>query len=180
MAQKTCNIFRVALIGPESTSKSTLSEQLAAHYNTVFVKEYSRGYLKNIHRKYTLDDVITIAKKQLEQEEELIPKANKLIFADTELIVSRVWCEDVFKVSPEWIQENIVPYKYDLYLLTYYDLPWEADPVRENGHRREFFYEWYERELNAIDAKYVVIKGSGDERLAAAVEAVEGFIKQRY
>jgi len=178
MAQKTEPIIRIALIGPESTSKSTLSEKLAAHYKTVFVKEYSREYLKNIGREYTLDDVITIAKAQQEQENALLLKANKLLFADTELIVSKVWCEDVFDTTPEWISENILPYKYDLYLLTYYDLPWEADPVRENPHRREFFFDWYERELKLTGAEYVVIKGIGEERFEAAVRAIEDFLKR--
>ena len=67
MEKKNNSVIRVALIGPESTSKSTLSELLAKHYKTVWVKEYAREYLSNIKRKYTIDDVVEIAKEQLEQ-----------------------------------------------------------------------------------------------------------------
>jgi len=84
-------IMRIALIGPESTSKSTLSESLAMHYNTVWVKEYSREYLSTLKRKYTLDDILLIAKEQLKQEQELIKKANQFIFVETELIISKFW-----------------------------------------------------------------------------------------
>lgn len=173
MAKKTGKIVRVALIGPESTSKSTLSDDLAKHYNTVYVKEYSRTYLNNLGRKYTLEDVITIAKEQQKQEDALLSQANKIIFADTELIVAKVWCEDVFKTTPEWIKQNIIPYQYDLYLLTYHDLPWENDPLRENGHRRQFFFDWYERELKAIGARYEIIRGNGAYRFRNAIEAIE-------
>jgi NadR type nicotinamide-nucleotide adenylyltransferase len=179
MAQKTDHIVRIALIGPESTAKSTLSEELAHHYNTVWVNEHSRAYLEGMREKYTLADILAIAKQQLQAENELLKKANNLLFADTELIISKVWCEDVFQSCPEWILENILPYRYDLYLLTYPDLEWKEDPLRENPYRRMFFYDWYERELNAIGAAYVVIKGSGDERFRSSLKAVEDFLQKQ-
>ena len=175
MEKKTDQIIRIALIGPESTAKSTLSQKLAEYYKTVWVPEYSREYLALIKRKYELDDVLQIAQRQLKRENELIKKANRFIFADTELIVSKVWCEDVFKLCPDWISKNIMSTKYDLYLLTSPDLPWLEDPLRENPHRREFFFNWYESELKAINACYSIINGVGDVRLQHAIDAIENF-----
>lgn len=175
MEKKVNLVIRIALIGPESTAKSTLSEALATHFKTVWVKEHSRDYLKRINRKYVLDDVIAIAKEQLQQENELIEKANRFIFADTELIISKVWCEDVFNVSPAWINKNIIDFKYDLYLLASPDLPWIPDPMRENPERRQFFFEWYEKELKSIQANYTVIKGIGEDRLKNCITAIEKF-----
>jgi NadR type nicotinamide-nucleotide adenylyltransferase len=179
MAEKIKNIIRVALIGPESTAKSTLSEKLANHFNTVWVPEYSRTYLPTINRKYNLNDILLIAQEQLKQEQELILKANKFIFADTELIISKVWCEDVFNTCPDWISQNLVKHKYDLYLLTYHDLSWEEDVVRENPHRRQFFFDWYEKELKNIHANYVVIKGEGEVRLKNCIQAIENFMESK-
>jgi NadR type nicotinamide-nucleotide adenylyltransferase len=175
MEKKNTSALRIALIGPESTAKSTLSEKLAKHYHTLWVPEYSRIYLKELKRNYTLDDILLIAKEQFKQEEELIKKANRFIFVDTELIVAKVWCEDVFKTCPEWISETLINHPYDFYLLTYPDLPWEEDPLRENPHRRTFFYDWYEQELKRMHAAYAVIKGSGEQRLQNAVQAIEEF-----
>lgn len=175
MEKKTEGIIRIALIGPESTAKSTLSEQLATYYHTVWVPEYSRDYLKRIDRKYMLEDVLNIAKAQLEREQELLKRAKRFLFADTELIIAKVWCEDVFQTCPPWITENLRTHQYDLYLLTYPDLPWLEDPLRENPHRRDFFFNWYERELNAIHANYVIIKGDGEARLNQAIQAIEKF-----
>ncbi|HEX8514659.1 MAG TPA: ATP-binding protein [Bacteroidia bacterium] len=169
-------ITRIALIGPESTAKSTLSEQLALYYNTVWVKEYSREYLEKVTGKYTIEDITEIAKIQLQKENTLLKRANRFLFADTELIISKVWCEDVFHSCPDWIRTNILPNKYDLYLLTSPDLEWEPDPLRENPHRRQFFFDWYERELRIINADYTIIRGSGNERLLNAITAIENFI----
>lgn len=172
MAKKT-NIFRIALIGPESTAKSTLSQRLADHYQTVWVKEYSREYLAGINRKYAIDDILIIAREQLNKELQLLPHATKFIFADTELIISKVWCEDVFNTCPDWISENITNYKYDFYLLMSPDIPWKQDVVRENPHRRDFFFDWYEKELKKINADYIIIKGEGEVRLNNCIEAIE-------
>lgn len=175
MEKKNTDIIRIALIGPESTSKSTLSEELAAHYHTGWIPEYSRTYLKKLNRQYTLEDVVHIAKEQFRQEKEALTTANRFLFIDTELIVAKVWCEDVFHTCPPWIGETLLKHPYDLYLLTYPDLPWEEDPVRENPHRRIFFYDWYERELKKINATYTAINGSGEIRLQNAIAAVEKF-----
>lgn len=178
MEKQTQGVIRIALIGPESTAKSTLAESLAKHYNTVWIQEYSREYLASIDRKYTLDDIVIIAKEQLKREKEASKIASKFIFVDTELILSKVWCEDVFKTCPDWISENLIPYKYDIYLLTSPDIPWEEDVVRENPHRREFFFDWYERELKLINANYAVITGQGQERLQNCIEAIEKSVNQ--
>jgi NadR type nicotinamide-nucleotide adenylyltransferase len=175
MEKENDHILRIALIGPESTSKSTLSEELANHYQTVWVPEYARTYLKDLHRKYTLQDILLIAQEQFRQEQKLLKTANRFIFVDTELIVSKVWCIDVFHTCPDWITAAVDNYPYDLYLLTYPDLAWQKDPLRENPHRRMYFYDWYERELKKAKANYAVITGIDGQRLKNAIAAVEKF-----
>lgn len=179
MEKKNNGIKRIAVLGPESTAKSTLSEQLAIHYKTVWVPEYSRAYLSSINRKYTLQDVETIAGQQLKQEEEQLKQASNYIFADTELIISKVWCLDVFNTCPEWISASIVKTKYDFYLLTAPDLPWEHDALRENPHRREFLFDWYEQELKNLAANYAIISGVGEQRLLNCINAIDSYFEIR-
>src|SRR5207342_2448530 len=95
---------KIVIIGPESTGKSTLCEQLAAHYNTIWVKEYAREYLLKNGTDYTFENLLDIAKGQVVLEElgirnwesahksEIaIPKS--AIFLDTDMYVLKVWCE---------------------------------------------------------------------------------------
>ena len=44
LRQEDINLVKIVLFGPESTGKTTLSIQLAKHYNTVWVQEYARPY----------------------------------------------------------------------------------------------------------------------------------------
>jgi NadR type nicotinamide-nucleotide adenylyltransferase len=166
------NIKKIALIGPESTGKTTLCASLAAHYKTVWVPEISRSYIGALERKYTLKDIEYCTKAQLKGEEELLNKANGFLFCDSEMIIAKVWCEDVFKTVPEWIENKVRTNLYDLHLLTLADIPFEQDNVRENAHRREFFYNWYKRELDERSFPYEVIEGNGEERFRNSIAAI--------
>lgn len=168
----TEKIKRIALIGPESTGKTTLCKQLAEHFQTVCVPEYAREYIEKLNRQYTLDDIELCARKQLELEDELAQRAKQFLFSDTELIIAKVWCEDVFKTCPQWIEEEISKRKYDLFLLTFPDLPFEDDPVRENPHRRDYFFELYKSELEKRKFGYAIIKGKGNARFENALNSI--------
>ncbi|PIQ21323.1 MAG: ATPase, partial [Cytophagales bacterium CG18_big_fil_WC_8_21_14_2_50_42_9] len=77
-------MLKVAITGPESTGKSTLAQQLAAHYNTMWVPEYARTYISELPGRYTAQDVENIARGQLTSYQLANwPRANKLLFADT-------------------------------------------------------------------------------------------------
>ncbi len=171
------SILRVALIGPESTGKTTLCEKLAQHYNTISNPEYSRNFVESLERKYSESDVIHCFEKQISLERELLKRANKILFADTEAIMSKVWLEDVFNSSSSLIEQNIREHPYDLYLLTSPDLAFENDPVRENPHRREFFFDWYEKELRSRNLNYQIIEGVGLERMENAIKAIDLLLK---
>ena len=63
-------IKKFVVIGPESTGKSTLCSQLAAYYKTNWVPEYAREYLEKNGTEYSYDDLLTIAKGQINLEEQ--------------------------------------------------------------------------------------------------------------
>ncbi|MCC9137226.1 AAA family ATPase [Pontibacter silvestris] len=165
-------MLKIAITGPESTGKSTISEKLAQHYNTVWVPEYARSYVGNLNRPYNIEDVEAIAKGQLELEQKLLSDANKLIFADTDLVVIKIWCEHAYGYCPDWILEKLRQQNYNLYLLMGVDLPWEPDPQREHPHLRQFFYDWYKRELITLGVPFVEISGQHEARLQQALQHV--------
>src|ERR1035437_2549530 len=164
---------RIAIIGPESRGKSTLAQDLASHFNTTWVPEYSREYLATIDREYNYDDVLNIAQGQLGNENRLALFAENYLFVDTELIINKVWCEHKWHTCHQWILDRLLDHHYDLYLLTYFDIPWVYDPLRENPDIREELFDVYRQQLGIYGANYQVIKGLGEERFRDALSAIE-------
>lgn len=166
---------KVVVIGPESTGKSTLSEQLAARFNTVWTPEYAREYIDKLNRPYEQSDLLEIARGQVARERQLMPQANQVLICDTDLYVIKVWSEHKYgNYAPE-ILEMLSVQHCDLYLLTYIDLPWEEDPQREypDPEMRHYFYDLYRNIVYSTGIPWVDIRGSYEERTAKAVAAVE-------
>ena len=163
--------------GPESTGKSTLCEQLAANYNTQWVPEYAREYLMNLGRPYTYDDLLIIARGQLEQEDRIVASLQTpMVFIDTDMYVMKVWCEYVFGKCHSFILDEIVNRKYDLYLLCNTDLPWVADELREypDLESRERLYHMYKDLMINQATPWFDISGNYEERLEKAMSMVNG------
>ena len=173
---RTNKIIRIAIVGPESTGKTTLAGQLAKYYRTVFVPEYAREYIEHLQRPYSIDDIVAISKLQMELEDELAIKANKLLICDTNLLVTKIWAEFKYGLCPQWIKENYQERQYDLHLLCKIDLPWEADPQREHPHLREELFATYKHELDKQDKPYHIISGLNEIRLQQATKAIEGIL----
>jgi NadR type nicotinamide-nucleotide adenylyltransferase len=149
-------VYKVGIIGPESTGKSTLARELAEQFKGTYVPEYAREYVERKGRKeLTYDEVCEIAREQIKS----ISEAG-FYFFDTELIVTKVWFEYAFGKVPEWLTEAIKTYPMDLYLLTYPDIPWVPDPARYNGSQamREELFDRYEEEVKATGVPYYVIR----------------------
>lgn len=170
---------KVVIIGPESTGKSTLCEQLAEHYKTVWCPEYAREYLLKHGMNYTFDDLLTIAKGQIALEDKYAEVAgnqlHSLLFIDTDMYVMKVWCEFVFDNCHRFILDQVVERKYDLYLLCNVDLPWVKDELREypDLENRQRLYFIYKDIMINQAVPWVDISGNYEERLKKAVTAVD-------
>jgi NadR type nicotinamide-nucleotide adenylyltransferase len=151
-------VYKVGIIGPESSGKSTLARYLAKRYSGVLIPEYAREYVEQKGTtEVTFDELCAIAKHQIEELETL---SSNLYFFDTELIVTKVWFDYAFGRVPEWLNENIHRFPMDVYLLTYPDIAWIPDPARSNGSdaiRKELF-DRYEAEIQSLDIPYYIIR----------------------
>lgn len=190
--KKKCilNMLKIVIIGPESTGKSTLCSQLAKHYQTLWCPEFAREYLVTNGMDYTYDDLLTIAKGQIDLEEARGYKLqaarenpqpitrNPILFIDTDMYVMKVWCEFVFGKCHSWILNQIAIRKYDLYLLCNIDLPWIKDELREypDKETRNKLYHFYKDIMVNQNVPWVNISGPYEERLQTAINAVDEYI----
>ncbi|MXV51576.1 AAA family ATPase [Pedobacter sp. HMF7647] len=176
MPETQNGIIKIAVVGPESTGKSTMSKFLATHYNTIYVPEYAREYCETLNRDYTWQDELNMFFGQIRLEDELITKANRLLICDTTFITVKIWSDQLFGKSPVEVLDELPKRVYNFYLLLDIDLPWEDDPLRDFPHLREHFMQVWHKELKALDAKYRVISGVGEERYQNAAKAVDDFL----
>jgi NadR type nicotinamide-nucleotide adenylyltransferase len=178
--ERTTDLKRVVIIGPESTGKSTLASLLAKYYNTSWVPEYAREYIERLDRPYIERDLRDIAKGQIIAEDREAKYAKKLMICDTNLLVVKVWSEHKFGACYDEILAQIKTRKYDLYILTNPDVPWKEDPQREHPQLREFFYDIYREEIKKLGVPFVEL--TGEEfyyRKLMAVSAIDRMMQNR-
>lgn len=175
----TDKILRVCVIGAECTGKSTLSSALAEHYSTNWVPEYARGYLEKLNRPYDQTDLLKIAHGQIRMEEEWIRDSTRLVIMDTNLLVLKVWSEHKFGNCDPDILQHHHQRKYDHYLLTDIDIPWENDPQREHPQLRAHFGKLYQNLIESTRIPYTIVSGSVEERIKRSVEVIDRMLSTR-
>jgi len=166
---------KVVIIGPESTGKSTLAQDLSGHFGCHWVPEYARNYLEKLNRPYAYEDLLEIAKGQVDLENELSQRSKELLVCDTDLNVIKIWSDHKYgKVHP-WIEDQIKMRKYDLYLLTDIDIPWQDDPQREHPDpvMRLYFFDLYRRIIEGSGVPFRIISGNKIDRKETAIEIVK-------
>ena len=173
---------RIALVGPESSGKTTLAARLAAAYGTVWVPEYGREHTERLTARpgstdwvagFAASDIETIVRVQAEREDEAARQANRLLFCDTELLTTRVWSEILLGECPAHVRSACESRTYDLYLLMAPDIPWVDDGTRVMPDRRTWHFERLQALLDEQKRPYVVVEGTFEERLTSATAAID-------
>ncbi|MEP7251643.1 MAG: ATP-binding protein [Ginsengibacter sp.] len=189
-------IKKFVVIGPESTGKTTLCNKLAKHYHTLWVPEFAREYLLKNGTEYSFEDLLVIARQQVEleeagisqlttkrkallvlqdQAESVAQESHRLIFIDTDMYVMKVWCEYVFNKCHTWILNRIAERKYDGYILCNPDIEWVRDELREYPDKitREKLYYYYRDLMANQEVPWLDVKGNYDERFKKATNFID-------
>lgn len=174
------SVKKIVILGPESTGKTTLAQNLAKHYNTVWCPEFAREYLTTHGTDYSYHDLLQIAMGQVQLEDMMLQKArNGLYFIDTDMYVMKVWCEVVFEQCHPWILKHIAEHKYDLFLLCNVDLPWVPDELREypDFNTRLRLFKMYKDLMVNSGTRWVEVSGSHAERFQLATSVIDTVLR---
>ena len=114
---------RVVITGPESTGKTELTEHLALEFQGLIVTEYARSYVEDLKRPYKYKDLVRIARQQVKVRKKVSRDQSGWVFFDTDLVITRVWFEEVYNKYPAWLDRELKTGMADLYLLCNTDVP---------------------------------------------------------
>ncbi len=178
MAKNDAQPIKIVITGPESCGKTTLAQDLASHYHTAYVPEYARNFLQQTKGNYTREDLQTIAKGQIALEDNLRQKNPPLLICDTSLEVIRVWSEWKYGHCDPFILTRARQRAPHLFLLLTPDIPWQADPLRENPGERQALFARYQKILAEYGKPVTTITGKQPARVAAAINAIDKIRRQ--
>ena len=181
LKQLNSDIIRVVINGPESTGKTTLTKQLAEYFNTEYIPEFARDYLQE---KWDLkkeacskEDLLVIVKEQVNLENKLSSKANKVLLLDTNIITTLNWSITHFDgYCDPWIIKQAELLQYDHYLITNIDIPWVKDDLRDRPNEREDMLSSLINQHDIRDLKYSIISGDKDERKSQSIDIIKNLI----
>jgi nicotinamide riboside kinase len=183
LKQEQSAIIKIAMFGPESTGKTTLAIQLADHYKTAWVPEFARDYLQEKWDKKQLicdvNDMLPIAYGQTKFENHSLSIANKYLFCDTNLLVTKVFSEVYYDYCDPLLDKAAQEHEYDLFFLTDIDVPWEKDDLRDKAEGRDAVFAVFKKSLVENHKPFITLSGDKNLRLEKAIAIVDDFAKAK-
>ena len=169
-------VVRIALLGAESTGKSTLAQALAARYGTLWVPEYLREFVEVNARVPYEDDQTGIARTQRAREESFVADARvkDFLFVDTTPLMTAVYSRIYWGRVPPDLLAMEAAHDYAFTLVAAPDLPWVPDGLqRESEEVRQRVHAQLVEVLDARGIPFTLLTGELEERVGQ-VEALIG------
>lgn len=170
-------IKKIVVVGTESCGKSTLTRNLAKIYNTTYVEEYGRTFCEELggcDGIMVKEDYQRIAYGHKMEEYKAIEKANKLVFIDTEAIVTQFYSNLYNNEHQQVLDEIATLQDYHLWLFLEPDVKWVDDGLRVHGEEkvRDENNQQLKTLLNKQHIDYKVLSGDYKSRLKDAIEYI--------
>jgi len=170
----------VTIFGAESTGKTTLAKDLALQLNYApWVFEYGRPYLETRGTEINVESMEDIwhGQRALQEVAEKMVHDSPWIVRDTDLYTTIGYWEQPHWATtlggvPNYLVGDAKASKADLYIITRSNIPFEEDPLRYGGDKRESPDEYWIDVAERNKLNYVVLDGADiGSRLTQAVTA---------
>jgi HTH-type transcriptional regulator, transcriptional repressor of NAD biosynthesis genes len=171
-------VHRVAILGTESTGKTTLAQQLAEAFRTTWVPEYGRAYCEGRDpRDLTPDDFDAIGRGQILAEESIARSANRVLICDTDVRTTATWSDIILGTRSAWLSRAAAGCEYGHALLLDDDVPWMNDGTRVLRDERTRHTDLLERELRTTHQLFTRIQGPFEQRFQQAATVIDSVLR---
>jgi HTH-type transcriptional repressor of NAD biosynthesis genes len=177
---------KVAILGTESTGKSTLVDKLWKHYNevnitTTYQPEYGRTYAaKKLGDDWSKEDFEKIAIRHNNQYRfsRLVGDVHQLAVLDTEAVITNAFGQLYLgeDFQSDVIDQLIANQDFHKYVLLDIDVPWVDDGTREFPHKRAEHMELIKKNLDRYGIDYEVVSGDYDERFEKTLKIIDNLL----
>lgn len=174
-------VKRIVIIGSESSGTTTLARALAEHYRTVWVPEYGRTYSEGrqyVGQPWRTDEFVHIATEQVRMEDALALLANRVLICDTDAFATSIWHERYMGAPSDDVKAITASRKYDLYVVTDVNIPFEQDDIRDGESFRQWMQGRFIEELSKGPTPMILVSGPHEERFAAAVKRIDEILSR--
>jgi len=166
MSDAGAKVTRVAILGGESTGKSTLAAAVAAHYKTIWVPEYLRDFVETHQRTPRADEQYGIALKQVERETTMLPQATGLLFCDTTPRMTAMYSKYYFGAIDRELEALMQTQDYDFTIVTAPTNPWSGDGLMRDGDAvRQAVHKLVVEHLQTTGIPFLLADGNEEERV---------------
>ena len=167
MTMPVAGVARIAILGAESSGKSTLSEALARRYDTVWVPEYLREFVEVQARVSREEDQFGIARMQLAREDAAARIARRYLFCDTTALMTALYSQVYWDRVDAQLVQLAARHDYAVTLVTAPDGPWEPDGLqRESEAVRQMVHRMLLETLATRGIAYALLAGELPQRVA--------------
>jgi HTH-type transcriptional repressor of NAD biosynthesis genes len=174
-------VKRICVVGAESTGTTTLAQDLAEHYKTVWVPEYGREYCEKLATagidlwsyRWSSSEFTLIAQAQVKAEQKMAREANRLLIRDTDAFATSIWHERYMGSHSPSIDGIAASHYPSLYILTDNDIPFVQDGFRDGEAIRNWMTGRFEEELIKRRLPWMKVSGSRTHRLNSAIQRIE-------
>lgn len=175
----------ICILGAESTGKTTLAQQLAAHFACPWVPEYLRTFCDERGRTPRRDEQALILETQHVHELAAIAGGRaavsgssigsvpRYVVCDTAPLTTAIYSDYVFGDGSLYTRARALHQRYALTLLCMPDLGWVADGfLRDSADAQLKIHDMMTRELTTLGLPFAQVEGGGNVRLDEAVKAL--------
>lgn len=167
-------IARVAILGGESTGKSTLAAGLAAHYQTIWVPEYLRDFVETNQRTPRADEQLHIATTQRAREALLLSQAQRFLFCDTTPRMTAAYSRYYFEGDDGALEALAQACDYDFTIVAAPNNPWVGDGLqRDSEAARQAVHDIVCKMLEDAAISYLLAQGNESQRVQQVVNYLQ-------